>query len=99
MAELDVDAELVRLTAVRVIVMRDVILRLLAYATRQASDPEKFLKGFSEATHKHIAKADEAARAQKLPVPEAALLADQQRLLDEVDWYIGAARTLAPKLE
>jgi len=78
-----------RTTSARLLAMRDVIIRLLAYEARRHPDPRRLFDEFSTAT---TDKLQEATGSE--PTDETIILF-QEMVQKEVDRIVGAARRIA----
>jgi hypothetical protein len=74
--------------ALRVLAMRDVVARLVAYEAQRRDDPDELLRDFAEATETHIA--DVSRRRGKPSV------IGEEGIRKEVDWIVAAARKMLP---
>ena len=83
----DKDArETIALLMARVLAIRDVVARLVAYEAKRWPDPAKLLQDFSEATEIRI---HHVTGGRDISPQTLAL---QEAIRREVDWIVGAAR-------
>jgi hypothetical protein len=72
----------------RVLAMRDVVARLLAYEAERAPDKTEFLREISDATDERI------HRVTKAQSVDQETLALQEKIRREIDWLVAAARKM-----
>jgi hypothetical protein len=71
----------------RMLGVRDVVARLVAYQALNHSDPQEMLKHFSDATDSRIFSVSKKMNIQESP----AILAMQEETRKQVDWIVAAA--------
>jgi hypothetical protein len=79
--------KVIDLTA-RVLAIREVVARLVAYESLRWPDPTKILENFSDATAEHIYN---ISRDRPTNV---GMIAFQEKVQKEVDWIVAAARKM-----
>lgn len=73
----------------KILGIRDVVARLLAYRISESGDPDGLLSHFSDSTQDHLIS------AQKGKEPNAEVIKLQEQIQAQVDWIVAAARTMA----
>ena len=77
---------IIKTLTLRVLAMRDVVARLLAYEARRHGDPAELLRDFSEATESRIAQVSSRKPS----------LASEEGIRKEIDWIVAAAQKMLP---
>ncbi len=72
----------------RVLAIRDVVARLVAYESARWPDPDEVLNNFADARIERHAKMN----AEKPPSP--AVIAFQEEIQREIDWIMASARSM-----
>jgi hypothetical protein len=79
--------EVIATLTLRVLAMRDVLARLLAYEALRHERSEDLLRDFSEATETRIAHVSSARKPSMMA---------EEGIRKEIDWIVAAARKMLP---